>query len=509
MSYKPNKNLITGFLALFIILNSVENGYTQGVVTLVEEENPSVEADLFPDAAATDDKFGADETKMDTELPDTLSEDEFIPLDDGLISPEESVQAEAKAPQQAAAEQPAKEQLNANPEFDATEDFSLNLVENADSQPTDNAQQQAKEQTNATGENALFAAAEEKAAPVKSEEKFANSVLARIDNDLFSQMSDIEKQTTLLTLELRREKLRNEIEAIKAQREKAIQEKLAAEEEQRRKEIEWQKDQEAKVFREQQLLKEKEIELEKLKQKKMLNGYMNEMLSQKQKWIEENALLHQQMRQVEEDRKRLADDFKAKIEALVTQSNKMLQQAQTARSNHDRSIASLTAQNIQLKKRIEADALAAKNREQNPFGDTAEKGAKSNSGDIATSADAKMKQVNLSKEYAIMDIVGKGDNLAARLINKDGESFMVNKGTMLQTGHMVDEITERYIQFDRHGLKDYLYTSGSAIGVEPQKMEGTATMQAVQKKVSTPKQVERPKNVEKGIPSLATGMFVK
>lgn len=37
-------------------------------------------------------------------------------------------------------------------------------------------------------------------------------------------MSDIEKQTALLTLELRREKIRAEIDAMKAQRQKAIEE---------------------------------------------------------------------------------------------------------------------------------------------------------------------------------------------------------------------------------------------------------------------------------------------
>ena len=58
-----------------------------------------------------------------------------------------------------------------------------------------------------------------KANPV---EALGNSVLSQMDSDLFSQMSEIEKSTTLLTLELRREKIRNEIEAQKAIRQKNI-----------------------------------------------------------------------------------------------------------------------------------------------------------------------------------------------------------------------------------------------------------------------------------------------
>ena len=44
-----------------------------------------------------------------------------------------------------------------------------------------------------------------------------------ISQDLFSQMSELEKRTALLNLELRREKLQNEIEAVKNQRRQALQ----------------------------------------------------------------------------------------------------------------------------------------------------------------------------------------------------------------------------------------------------------------------------------------------
>lgn len=526
MSYKLNKNLTTAFLAMFIILNNAEICRAQGVVSLVEDDNPGVEDDVFPQEDINGDAIQADAAQMDTELPNTISDEDLIPLDNGLLSPAEPVApaAENNKPAETDIEKPAEVSLN--PEFDQEQDFSLGLaVEDAPApvaQPTVAAQPMSDTTVSNTGglptipasalpapqpepSNNLLAVPVKTPAPADSTDKFANTVLSKIDNDLFSQMSDIEKQTTLLTLELRREKIRNEIEAIKAQREKAAKERIAEEEEKKRKEIEWQKEQEAKVLREQQLLKEKEIELEKLKQRKMLNAYMNQMLAQNQKWIEENTLLHKQMRQVEEDRKKLADDFKTKMDNLVTLSNKLNQAAGTAKSNHDRTVASLTAQNIQLKKRIEADALAAKNREQNPFANG------TGAGGVTTSVDEKIAPVNLAKEYAIMEITGKGDKLIARLINKDGESFVVNKGTTLHTGHIIDDITERYIQFDKNGLKDYLYTSGSAIGVEPEKMEGTATTSTNAPKpvAAKPQENSVPQGAERGLPSLGSGMFVK
>ena len=78
------------------------------------------------------------------------------------------------------------------------------------------------------------------------------------------------------------------------------------------------------------------------------------------------------------------------------------------------------------------------------------------------------KQVMLSDVYAIMEVVGKGENLAAKLINKNGDYFLVRKGTTLQTGHVIDEITETYIRGDIDGVKDYLYfTAGGILDSEP------------------------------------------
>ena len=61
-------------------------------------------------------------------------------------------------------------------------------------------------------------------------------------------MSDLEKQTSLLTLELRREKVKNEIAAIKAARQKAVDEINEKKAEKERQRIEWEKEQERKLL---------------------------------------------------------------------------------------------------------------------------------------------------------------------------------------------------------------------------------------------------------------------
>lgn len=335
--------------------------------------------------------------------------------------------------------------------------------------------------------------------------KFGDSILAQTNNDLFNQMSDIEKQTTLLSLELKRERIRNEVEAAKAVREKAEFEKLAQEEAKKRQEAEWKNQQELKMIKAQEELKQKEIELEKVKQRKALTAYMNSMLEQKQLWISENGKLYEEIRKLKDTNTALRTSYKNDLSNVQTQSSKLLSSAETARNNYERAIASLTAQNAQLRKRIESMEQAAKTNAStntNPFADKPVNGNQ-----ISTSADALIRPINIAKEYAIMEITGQGGELFVKLINKEGDSFMAKTGTILNTGHMIEEITPNYVQFDRNGLKDFLYTATSALSSEPNKFsDGDDTASAQNPAPSRPK---ASLISDDGLPSVGNSMFVK
>lgn len=93
---------------------------------------------------------------------------------------------------------------------------------------------------------------------------FDENISPSISNDLFTKMSDLEKQTTLLNLELKKERVQNEIAAVKAQRLKAQQEEEARKEEEERKRIEWENEQERLMVAEQTKLKEAAAALEAL-----------------------------------------------------------------------------------------------------------------------------------------------------------------------------------------------------------------------------------------------------
>ena len=276
-----------------------------------------------------------------------------------------------------------------------------------------------------------------------------DSALTQIDTNLFSKMSTLEKQSALLSLELRREKIKNEIEAIKAQRQQAQLEQQAAEEEKQRKKQEWENEQKKRLLEEEQKVKDIEAKMEGLRQEKIVKAYKEEMLQEKQQWIKNNEKIYQQMAEVEKEREFLLNDFQLKLSNLINLAKKTVEDAQNAKSRHNQDIDALKTKISVLQSRLNAEL--AENNKSNPFAQ------------LPTE-----KQVLLSDVYAIMEVVGKGANLAAKLINKNGDYFLVRKGTTLQTGHVVDEITETYIRGDMNGVKDYLYfTAGGILDSEP------------------------------------------
>ena len=330
-------------------------------------------------------------------------------------------------------------------------------------------------------------------------ENLGEGLLDQIDNKLFSQMSDLEKQTALLTLELRREKIKNEIAAIKAQRQKALEEEEAKKEEKERKRIEWEKEQEAKILRERKALMDAMAKMERLRQEKILKAYKETMLKEKQEWIKNNGKLYEQIKNVERDRKNLIEGLKTKMAHISALATKAQKDAETAKENYQREVKNLQTQISILKSRLEAEIAEKKNDKTNPFAQPEV---------VVTETEEELPK--LAEEYAIMEIRGKGENLTAKLINKGGDSFMVRNGTVLQTGHRIDEITQTYVRAEINGMKDYLYfAAGGILEKEPVKSDFQGKKNKTTAKQNANAELRNTTMVNKGVPSLGSGMFVR
>lgn len=317
-------------------------------------------------------------------------------------------------------------------------------------------------------------------------ENLGNSVLSKLDEDLFSQMSQIEKSTTLLTLELRREKIRNEIEAQKAIRRKNAEDIERQKAEEKLRELERKKQIEAQVIREQQILADKEKLIEILKQRKLINAYMNQMLIMQQDWLKEKEGLYIQLAAAEEDKKAVIASFRQKLDRVLEASAKNIQVAEEAKANFERIVKGLKVRNEQLKKRIEADALIIKSAKSSLYlkSKSIEELKDRNAALLAAGKDALTNTqldealssateeeddipVLLSSEYAILGITGQADKMRVELIDSHGQSSSYMVGSVLPTGHIVSEIGSDFARFTRDDRDDFLYIGRSIDGVVP------------------------------------------
>ena len=503
MFYNNTKNLSALALILAMSFSLANMSYAQGVITLVDEE--ADELGLSDDADATADILGVQEESATDEVgienvpedettPDTATEtnvntpavdsnpaenDEEILPDEETITP-----AEALQPQLDTLEDDVQKEFD---DINALEDTlqSLNSEEKSPLLAPESAPESGKP---------LLEQRAEKEAEVKNLTSLGDSVLSQIDNELFMQMSDIEKQTTLLSLELRREKLKSEIAAIKSQRQQAEEkeEEERLEREQRKKDLQTEK--EIEKVKELQILEDKKAAYEVLRQEKSLNDYKNKMLENEQKWINENQRMYEKIQKMEDERKEIIADFEHKLNVLKEESARLVESAQTAKNDYETTVSSLSTQNTQLRKRLEVETSVGTN----PFSTTGSSGG----------AEITPDQLNL--DYVIMEIRGKGDDLIAKLVNENGESFLVKKGSILKTGHVVKKITHNYIALENNGIEDYLqFAAGGVVTQEP--VTSNVGNNAKQNKKAEEKEVDRRPSLmmDSSIPSLGTGMFVK
>lgn len=317
-------------------------------------------------------------------------------------------------------------------------------------------------------------------------ENLGNSVLSQMDSDLFTQMSEIEKSTTLLTLELRREKIRNEIEAQKAIRQKNADDLERQKAEAELKNLERKKQIEAQVLKEKQILVDKEKIIEVLRQRKLLNAYMNQMLINQQEWLKEKEDLYEQLAAAEQEKKELIELFKQKIDKVLEASAKNIQTAEAAKANFERIVKGLKARNEQLRKRIEADAQIIKNAKSSLYlksqsieelkdkNASLANAARTNAATtVEVTAVAPIEDEvedtfkKLSAEYAILGITGRSGIMSVDVIDAKGVPMSLKIGSPLPTGHVVSEIGADYVKFSRDGRDDYLYVGKTIDGVIP------------------------------------------
>jgi len=338
---------------------------------------------------------------------------------------------------------------------------------------------------------------------------FGGRDFTALDDNIFATMSNLEKQTAVLDLELRKERLKNEIEALINQRKAAVDQEAERQEAKRRQKIEWEKAQEAKVIQEQQKLREMDIAFESLRQEKMLNAYKTKMLEEQQKWVAENSKMYEKLNAAKKERQTILDDAQDKFKTINTALKSAATQAAEAKAAYLRDIADMHTQISVLKARIDAQEKELMEK-QNPFAEGAEEAedGSTEAAEAAAAPEIQAPELKLPNMYAVMEIRGQGDELIAKLINQNGTPFYVKKGTSLQSGHIVDEITSTYVRADKNGVKDYLYFAAG--GILPMEVNASPiTLKSTETTLSDEEVGARSFISSDGVPGMGSDMMAR
>ena len=407
-------------------------------------------------------------------------------VDNTLVSPSKPQSVEAQKTDNVAKEsQKAANPDTNNQKEQKKDEFDFDLKMKAKNSSSTEAKTNATDTSEQSIENEdLSKDIQYKSNPI---EHLGNSVLSQIDDDLFTQMSEIEKSMTLLTLELKREKIRNEIEAQKAIRQKNADELEKQKSDLKLQEYEKKKKIEAEILLAKQNLLDREQIFEVLKQRKLLNAYMNQMLLEQQEWIKEKEALYNHIGLIEQEKKDLVKSFRQRIDKVLEASAKNIQIAEAAKANFERVVKNLKARNEQLRKRVEADAKIIKNAknmyiQSQSIEELKDKNAAmlgTADGNVESLAVASVEAMNagdateevvkekLSSKYALLGITGRAGSMTIEVIGVDGQPLTLRIGSILPTGHTVTEIGSDYAKFGRDGEDDYLYIGRSIDGYNP------------------------------------------
>lgn len=327
-----------------------------------------------------------------------------------------------------------------------------------------------------------------------SSKRPSQSLLGKVSTELFRQMADIERQNALLALQLKRESLRSEIEAIKRQRRLALQEEISKKEEARRKQLEWEHEQEQeKIEAEKKMQEEKNKMLisqltEKLEETETrLTSELKELKQEKQEQAQklkeekEKAVksLKAELEKLKEENARTKKNANSKIIALAEAAKKKGQKlAQAAKRTTEIQKKQIEELKRKLNARInEINLLNKKNLELVEIKETVDESedtpeveefSDENILNMQVVSSYDENQTPAEELYAVLEVRGSRDDVVAKLLTKDGFTFLVKKGTLLSSGHKVVDIKKNHIKVSKNGRLEIIgFPAGGVMDREP------------------------------------------
>lgn len=260
----------------------------------------------------------------------------------------------------------------------------------------------------------------------------SEQILGKVSSDIFREMAEMERENNTLMLQLKREQLRSEIDALKTSNRQMLFDEIERREKMTQARLEWELAQDLK--RQEALERKQRAEI---RQKQIEAALKREEDRRIQKMKEEEAAQTEKEKREKEEQKKQRAELKKKYDAaslVRLNSLKPVLMAATKPAKIKRSTTSRipkaltsTGEDLLTKKRAGEALTVTVSADE----------AKENGG---------VPQESASKLYAVSEIRGTAGSLIAKLISKkDKTTFFAKKTTILPTGHTVIDIDKDYV----------------------------------------------------------------
>ena len=258
----------------------------------------------------------------------------------------------------------------------------------------------------------------------------SEQILGKVSSDIFREMAEMERENSTLMLQLKREQLRSEIDALKTTNRQMLFDEIERREKMTQARLEWELAQDLK--RQEALERKQRAEI---RQKQIEAALKREEDRRIQKMKDEEAARIQKEKEEKERLQKQREELRKKYDAasLVRLNNlKPVLMAATRPAKIKRSASSRVPQVLTatgedlLTKKKAGEALTVEIPEEEKEENKAREPA--------------------STLYAVSEIRGTADSLIAKLISKkDKTTFFAKKSTILPTGHTVVDIDKDFV----------------------------------------------------------------
>ena len=281
----------------------------------------------------------------------------------------------------------------------------------------------------------------------------SDQVLGKVSSDIFREMAEMERENNSLALQLKREGLRTEIDALKAHNRQMLFDEIERREKMTQARLEWELAQDLK--RQEALERKQRAEI----RQKQIEAALKR---------EEDRRI-QKMKDEEAERKRKEEELEKQKEAERAELKKKYEAASIVRLNNLKPTLIAATRPPRIK-RSPSELVS---RTLTAGGEDLLNRKKAGQA-LTQASDVKDENANLKKQdpastlYAVSEIRGTAGSLIAKLVaKKDKTTFFVKKATILPTGHTVVDINKDYVLLEYGKLKEMVgFPSAGLVNTE-------------------------------------------